>query len=72
MSNDELETYKRDNKTIGSTTGYLLGFCPKCGCAGKSRERRPDGNDKCVMGHSYKSKDARAMRYDVMLSDYDK
>lgn len=26
------------------------GFCPKCGAAGVTRERRPNGNDKCGSG----------------------
>lgn len=33
----------------------LYGVCPKCYKPGKSRERRPDGNDTCVDGHVYKS-----------------
>lgn len=37
-------------------SGY--GYCPKCGAKGKSRERRMDGNDTCVKGHKYPSKDA--------------
>lgn len=32
-----------------------LGYCPKCGEPGKTRERRPNGNDKCVKGHVYPS-----------------
>lgn len=34
------------------------GYCPKCGAAGYSRERRPDGNDRCPNDHMYPSKDA--------------
>lgn len=34
------------------------GLCPKCKEEGISRERRPDGNDMCVNGHVYPSKDA--------------
>ena len=34
------------------------GFCPNCRAKGFSRERRPDGNDKCVNGHVYPSKEA--------------
>jgi len=36
--------------------GY--GYCPRCGGAGRSRERRPDGNDMCVDGHTYPSAQA--------------
>lgn len=32
--------------------------CPTCGAAEHSRERRPNGNSKCVAGHSYPSRDA--------------
>ncbi len=32
------------------------GYCPICGAAGKSRERRPDGNDVCANGHTYSSR----------------
>ncbi|KPK72264.1 MAG: hypothetical protein AMJ84_04570 [Acidithiobacillales bacterium SM23_46] len=31
------------------------GYCPLCGAVGVSRERRPDGNDRCVNGHEYPS-----------------
>lgn len=36
----------------------VYGFCPICGAKGHSRERRPNGNDKCEAGHTYPSKDA--------------
>lgn len=35
------------------------GYCPQCGAPGKTRERRPFGNDRCTNGHTYKSADAR-------------
>ena len=34
------------------------GYCPKCGAKGKSRERRPNGNDHCEKGCVYPSKDS--------------
>jgi len=34
------------------------GSCPVCHGAGLSRERRPNGNDKCVNGHVYPSREA--------------
>lgn len=34
------------------------GWCPRCGMRGQSRERRPDGNDRCVAGHQYPSRDS--------------
>lgn len=37
-------------------TGFY-GTCPKCGCVVISRERRPDGNDRCAKGCVYPSKD---------------
>lgn len=35
------------------------GFCPICGCHGRTRERRLNGNDTCVNGHSYPSAHSR-------------
>lgn len=40
--------YKRECKNP-------YGFCPICGKPGVTRERRPDGNDTCTNGHTYKS-----------------
>lgn len=34
------------------------GYCPKCGQPGHERERRPNGDDTCVAGHKYPSRDA--------------
>lgn len=34
---------------------FEYGFCPVCHAPGKSRERRPDGNDTCERGHTYQS-----------------
>lgn len=34
------------------------GRCPICGGVGQFRERRLDGNDRCVHGHVYPSRDA--------------
>jgi len=34
------------------------GNCPTCGAKGVMRERRLYGNDKCVNGHTYPSKDS--------------
>jgi hypothetical protein len=34
------------------------GYCPRCGGLGRSRERRPNGDDRCEHGHKYPSKDA--------------
>lgn len=31
------------------------GFCPTCFAPGESRERRPNGNDRCANGHTYSS-----------------
>lgn len=35
----------------------MYGFCPQCGAPGKTRERRINGNDTCMNGHVYPSKD---------------
>ena len=45
-----------DNVFVGRKAPY--GLCPVCGGAGLSRERRPNGNDKCVNGHVYPSREA--------------
>lgn len=34
------------------------GFCPLCHAPGVSRERRPNGNDRCGKGHVYPSRNA--------------
>lgn len=34
------------------------GYCPTCGAIGLYRERRPDGDDVCANGHTYKSSSA--------------
>ena len=40
------------------TNAGAYGKCPKCGGACDTRERRKNGNDCCVNGHVYPSKDA--------------
>lgn len=39
----------------------VYGFCPICGAKGISRERRPNGNDRCGNGHTYLSKEAKSV-----------
>lgn len=36
----------------------LYGYCPVCGAPGRTRERRPNGDDTCENRHKYPSKDA--------------
>ncbi len=36
-------------------TAAPYGYCPTCASPGKSRERRPGGNDVCMSGHTYPS-----------------
>lgn len=36
----------------------VYGYCPECGEPGESRQRLINGNDRCIMGHSYPSSDA--------------
>ena len=43
---------------VFSKSDLPYGICPVCGGAGLSRERRPNGNDKCVNGHVYPSREA--------------
>lgn len=33
------------------------GYCPECGMPGETRERRPNGNDRCGHGHTYPTRD---------------
>jgi Lar family restriction alleviation protein len=34
------------------------GYCPICAAPGRTRERRPNGNDTCERGHVYPGRDA--------------
>lgn len=36
----------------------VYGYCPRCTAQGRTRERRPNGNDTCEQGHTYPSRDA--------------
>ena len=36
----------------------VYGYCPDCGAKGVTRERRPNGDDKCTNGHTYPSSTA--------------
>ena len=50
-----------DMKVIDNVFGkgeLPYGSCPVCHGAGLSRERRPNGNDECVNGHVYPSREA--------------
>ena len=53
----------------------VYGHCPICGAKGVTRERRPDGDDRCANGHTYKSMYATtppaAQRQWVGLTDDD-
>ena len=42
-----------DSELKKGDKGY--GFCPECGAPGVSRERRPNGDDRCANGHIYPS-----------------
>ncbi len=41
---------------------HPYGYCPRCAAPGYSRERRPNGNDTCEVGHTYPSAAALAER----------
>lgn len=41
-----------------TTEPHPYGLCPECGVPGKTRERRPNGNDTCQNGHTYPSGNA--------------
>lgn len=40
------------------TDSAPYGYCPRCGERGQSRERRPNGVDRCASGHTYPSGDS--------------
>jgi len=42
------------------------GYCPVCGTPGISRERRPNGNDRCRNGHVYPSTNAKPTTEDKL------
>ena len=41
------------------STSAPYGYCPICAAPGVSRERRPNGNDRCKNGHTYLSANAQ-------------
>lgn len=45
---------------------HPYGACPFCGSPGKTRERRPNGNDTCMQGHTYPSRNAVPVRNPAM------
>lgn len=47
-----------DTTTANEKKLSLYGYCPECGNRGVLRERRIDGNDTCLAGCVYPSKDA--------------
>lgn len=49
--------------------GFPYGTCPKCGSPGVSRERHPNGNDKCEKGHTYPSNSAGTREVKKVLPD---
>ena len=46
----------------------VYGYCPQCGEPGESRQRCLNGNDRCIMGHSYPSSDALKERPETNTS----
>lgn len=51
---------REDARTMytGEINDPPYGWCPTCGAPGNGRERRPNGNDVCLKGHSYPSGEA--------------
>jgi len=47
---------KKEN--INDIPDDCYGYCPICNKRGVIRERSINGNDRCIDGHIYKSKDA--------------
>ena len=50
-------------------TNRPYGTCPQCGSPGVSRERRPNGNDKCEKSHTYPSGTANTRVAKKVLPD---
>ena len=48
------------------------GYCPACGGLGLSRERRPNGNDRCENGHEYPSSSSVASTLDRVSLEAEK
>jgi hypothetical protein len=48
------------------------GYCPTCGGLGLSRERRPNGNDRCENGHEYQSSSSVASTLDRVSLEAEK
>ena len=44
----------------------FYGFCPTCKGLGNTRERRFNGDDTCVNGHKYPSKDSLELKHSLM------
>jgi len=51
-----LRAHEAQHETLAKAFPY--GRCPICGDAGITRERRPNGDDRCVNAHVYPSRDA--------------
>jgi hypothetical protein len=63
--------YERVERLRALELSREYGYCPVCGDACAARERRPDGDDTCVNGHTYPS--AAATSWDAakkLLSPY--
>jgi HK97 family phage portal protein len=45
-----------DDPETTDVQNSVYGYCPRCGAPGVTRERRPDGNDRCSNGHTYPSR----------------
>ncbi len=54
----ERSRQKRANGLSETVPVAPYGFCPICGAKGVSRERRPDGNDRCSNGHTYPARNS--------------
>jgi hypothetical protein len=70
--------YKGDmemtEELIGMREGMLqavYGKCPVCGVAGKTRERRLNGNDTCINGHTYPSAEAIRVEARKQIAEID-
>ena len=51
---EKLFDFVKDQDNLPGTQAPY-GYCPVCGAKGVQRERRPNGDDKCSLGHTYPS-----------------
>lgn len=59
LAAEENRDRQAEREALQPSKSSPYGYCPICGAPGASRERRPNGNDTCLRGHTYTSRDSR-------------